>query len=186
MSRVHVNGVDLDYVEEGTGVPVVFSHGGSSDLRYWEPQRQAFAAAYRFVAYSRRFHGAGARHTSNDNSTETHVADLVEIIHLLQIRPVHLVGFSTTLALRTALAAPGLIRSLTVIEPNVPWLLDQDEEDRTILAQWRADNERIAAEAGRRRRVRRNVVVRARQQSRAGGIRCSTRGVPPHVARQLR
>ncbi len=40
MPRVHVNGVDLDYVDEGTGIPVVFSHGGSSDLRYWEPQRR--------------------------------------------------------------------------------------------------------------------------------------------------
>ena len=38
MTPVRVNGVDLEYVDEGTGVPVVFSHGGSSDLRYWEPR----------------------------------------------------------------------------------------------------------------------------------------------------
>ena len=31
---MHVNGVDLEYVDEGAGVPVVFSHGGSSDLRW--------------------------------------------------------------------------------------------------------------------------------------------------------
>jgi len=59
VTHIHVNGVDLEYVDEGTGVPVVFSHGGGSDLRYWEPQREVFAARYRFVAYSHRLHGTG-------------------------------------------------------------------------------------------------------------------------------
>ncbi len=147
MSHVHVNGVNLDYVEEGAGIPVVFSHGGSSDLRYWEPQRKAFAADHQFVAYSRRFHGPGAQKLSGDNSTEAHVADLVEIIRRLPIRPVHLIGFSTALGLRATLAAPDLVRSLTIIEPNVPWLLEGDAAGRTILAQWRANNERVTAVA---------------------------------------
>ena len=57
--HLQVNGVTLEYAEMGTGVPVVFSHGGYSDLRYWEPQREAFAERYRYIAYSRRFHGSG-------------------------------------------------------------------------------------------------------------------------------
>ena len=40
MKHVQVNGVELEYVDEGAGVLVVFSHGGGLDLRYWEPQRQ--------------------------------------------------------------------------------------------------------------------------------------------------
>ena len=44
MRHLHVNGVDLEYEEQGTGIPVVFSHGGSSDLRYWEPQREVVRA----------------------------------------------------------------------------------------------------------------------------------------------
>jgi pimeloyl-ACP methyl ester carboxylesterase len=147
MIRVEVNGVALEYLEEGTGVPVVFSHGGSSDLRYWEPQREVFAARYRFVAYSRRFHGAKPWPVDGDYSVEAHVADLVAILRRLQAGPVHLVGFSTNLALRAALREPGLVRSLTIVEPNVPWLLERDPEDRAVLAGWRADNERIAAEA---------------------------------------
>ena len=48
MTYVQVNGVNLEYVDEGTGVPAVFSHGGNSDLRYWEPQRESFTVRYQF------------------------------------------------------------------------------------------------------------------------------------------
>lgn len=147
MTRVRVNGVDLEYVYEGTGVPVVFSHGGGSDLRYWEPQREAFASRCRFVAYSRRFHGSGAWPKEGDNSTEAHVTDLVEIMRRLQAGPVHIVGFSTAIALRATLYEPGLVRSLTIVEPNVPWLLGGDPEGEAVLAWWRTENQRVQVEA---------------------------------------
>ena len=142
-----MNGVDLEYVEEGTGIPVVFSHGGSSDLRYWEPQRKVFGARYRFVAYSRRFHGSGARPADGDDSGDAHKNDLLAIMRRLKAGPVHLVGFSTAIALRSTLDDPGLVRSLTIIEPNVPWLLDGDPEGETVLTWWRDENERVRVEA---------------------------------------
>jgi len=145
---VRVNGVDLEYMEEGAGVPVVFSHGGSSDVRYWEPQRPAFAAHYRFVAYSQRFHGAGPWSAEGDYSASAHAADLVAIMRRLGAGPVHLVGFSRTTALHAALLEPGLVRSLTILEPNVPWLLEGDPEGEVLLAWWRGENERVRNEAG--------------------------------------
>lgn len=147
MTRVRINGVDLDYVDEGRGVPVVFCHGGGSDVRYWEPQRATFARAYRFVAYSRRFQGSGPWAEDGDNSAEAHVADLLAIIARLDTGPVHLVGFSTAIALRAALARPELIGTLTIVEPNVPWLLGGDEEGEGVLAWWRGENDRVRAEA---------------------------------------
>ena len=142
-----MNGVELDHVDEGFGTPVVFSHGGSSDRRYWEPQRELFAGHFRFVTYSRRFHGPGEWASIVDASTEAHVADLVEVMRRVG-EPVHLVGFSTSLTLRATIAAAGLVRSLTIIEPNVPWLLEHDAEGAAILARWRSDNERVTAESG--------------------------------------
>ncbi len=147
VTPLHVNGVNLEYVDEGTGVPVVFSHGGYSDLRYWEPQREAFAARYRLVAYSHRFHGSGAWPTEGDYSAEAHVADLLAIMRRLEAGPVHLVGFSTGIALRATLHESGLVRSLTIIEPNLPWLLQGDPEGEAVLAWWRDENERVDAEA---------------------------------------
>src|SRR5512134_3747144 len=41
--QIRAGGVKLSYVEQGQGTPVVFVHGAQSDLRFWEPQRDAFA-----------------------------------------------------------------------------------------------------------------------------------------------
>ena len=57
MRQLRVNGVDLSYIEQGRGTPVVFVHGAWMDLRYWEQQRQAIAMQYRFIAYTLRYHG---------------------------------------------------------------------------------------------------------------------------------
>jgi pimeloyl-ACP methyl ester carboxylesterase len=148
LTRIRVNGVDLEYVEEGMGVPVVFCHGGGSDVRYWEPQRASFAERYRFVAYSRRFHGTAAWAIDGDYSADAHVADLLAIIRRLEAGPVHLVGFSASIALRAALRQPDLVRTLTIIEPNVPWLLEGDDEGEAVLVWWRRQNDRVRAEAG--------------------------------------
>ena len=147
MSPIRVNGVDLEYEDIGTGVPVVFTHGGNSDLRYWEPQREIFASRYRFVAYSQRFHGAGPWPAEGDYSADAHTTDLVSIMRRLGTGPVHLVGFSRNTALRATLCEPGLVRSLTIVEPNVPWLLEDDPEGEAVLAWWRDENERVRAEA---------------------------------------
>lgn len=145
--RIGVNGVEVESVDEGLGVPVVFSHGGSSDLRYWEPQRAAFASRGRFVAYSRRFHGAGSWPTEADASNEAHASDLLEIARQLDVGPVHLVGFSAAVALHAAIAEPGLFRSLTIVEPNVPSLLEGDAAGEEVLSSWRRETSRIGAEA---------------------------------------
>ena len=128
-----MNGVELEYLDEGTGVPVVFSHGGGLDLRYWEPQREVFAARYRFVAYSHCFHGTGSWPAQGDYSADAYAADLVAIIRRLEAGPVHFVGFSTAIALRATLHEVGLVRSLTIIEPNVTWLLEGNPEGEASL-----------------------------------------------------
>jgi pimeloyl-ACP methyl ester carboxylesterase len=143
-----VNGVELEYVDEGSGVPVVFSHGGASDLRYWQPQRSAFASQHRFVAYSRRFHGSGTWPPDADASADAHVRDLVAIVRQLDAGPVHLVGFSTAIALHAAIAAPSLFRSLTIVEPNVPSLLEGDDAGEAVLAWWKQETGRVLADAG--------------------------------------
>ncbi|HEX7196084.1 MAG TPA: alpha/beta hydrolase, partial [Candidatus Limnocylindria bacterium] len=83
-----VNGVELEYLEKGSGEPIVFSHGGASDIRYWAPQQEAFAGGHRFVAYSRRFHGAGAWPPGADASPEAHADDLIAIATQLASGPV--------------------------------------------------------------------------------------------------
>lgn len=126
------NGVD--YVDRGRGAPVVFSHGGASDLSYWEPQRAAFARRHRFIAYSQPPQSADP------------AGDLIYLIRAIEAGPVHLIGFSSATALRTTLRAPELVRSLVIIEPNVPWLLEADADGLAILKAWRHTNDRLRLE----------------------------------------
>lgn len=66
----------------------------------------------------------------------------------LDTGPIHLVGFSTAIALRAALREPALLETLTIVEPNVPWVLEGNPADEAVLARWRDENDRIRAEAG--------------------------------------
>jgi len=153
MRQLRVNGVDLFYIEEGTGAPVVFVHGAWMDLRYWEPQRQAVATQYKFLAYNLRYHGTAPWPDEGQHySVATHTADLATFIHGLNAGPLHLVGLSSggRLAILVALRHPDLVRSLTVLEPPIDELLIDLPEAQPVRDEWRKAFEpiRAAAQAG--------------------------------------
>ena len=121
-------GVRLHYVERGSGVPVVFIHGGGRDYRYWDGQLDWFAERYRAVAYSRRYA------PPNDNpeivadySALVDAADLAALLRALDLGPAHFVGASIggVAALFLAVQHPELVRTLVLAEPPVlRWALD--------------------------------------------------------------
>jgi pimeloyl-ACP methyl ester carboxylesterase len=130
------NGVDLTYVDEGKGVPIVFVHGAMSDLRFWEPQRQAFASKYRFIAYTYRYHGTEPWPDDGKNYTgATHAADLAAFLTALKAGPVHLVGLSYGGILGAAVAAehPEMLRTLTLAEPGLFALIADKPEAKPAL-----------------------------------------------------
>lgn len=113
----------LAYREKGAdGTPVVFVHGGLSDLRTWEKQLQAISASYRTISYSRRYARpnddvpAGA-----DDQMFPHADDLAAILQGLDGGPATLVGNSwgAFICLLTAIGHPGLVANLVLEEPPV-------------------------------------------------------------------
>ena len=50
MATMTLNGLRLEYRQQGSGPPLVLVHGGLSDLRSWDAQMDAFAASYRVIA----------------------------------------------------------------------------------------------------------------------------------------
>jgi len=137
--QLRANDADLSYVEQGRGAPVVFVHGAVADLRYWEPQRAAFARQHRFVAYTFRYHGA-APWTDGGKlySSQTHAADLAAFIAGLKAGPVHLVGLSYggLLAAMVAVKQPELIQTLTLAEPALFALLQNQPDAKPALDEW--------------------------------------------------
>jgi pimeloyl-ACP methyl ester carboxylesterase len=134
--QLSVNGVELSYIEQGTGASVVFVHGAWIDLRFWEPQREVIARQHRFVAYNQRYHGAAPwPDEGKQYSAATHAADLTAFVRGLNAGPVHLVGISYG-GFLTALVAsdhPELVRSLTLAEPAIGALLADLPEAKLAL-----------------------------------------------------
>ncbi len=121
-----VNGTTLAYRERGEGEPVVFVHGGMSDLRIWEQQLPAIGASYRAISYSRRY----ARPNEDidreaDDQMLPHVEDLAAFLREIDAAPAHLVGNSwgAFISLLTAIHHPEVVRSLALAEPGVVPLL---------------------------------------------------------------
>lgn len=151
--QLAVNGTTIKYWEQGKGVPVVFVHGAISDHRYWEPQREAVAKSYRFIALDRRYFGTDPwRDSGAQFSQATQVADLAALIRELKIGPAFLVGTSggATIALVIAVQHPELVRGLFVNEPGLASIMT-DPADQKVVSEFRAERQaaaRAAAKAG--------------------------------------
>ncbi len=130
MSTATVNGVDLAYVEQGKGEPVLFVHGGAGDYRVWDQQMDAFGADYRAIALSCRGSWPNPKLRPDESITlDTFVEDLVQFVRTLDAGPVHLVGHSSPGGfggLRLASEHPELLRTLVLLEPPAFPLLGVD------------------------------------------------------------
>lgn len=119
-TKVHVNGVDLTYVEQGHGEPLILLHGGQGDYRSWAEQIAVLAANFRVISYSRRHNFPNENPLSQGGHTVFDDADdLSALIKKLKLRRVHIVGTSVGafVGLIAALRHPDQVRSLILAEP---------------------------------------------------------------------
>lgn len=126
---VRVDGVELHYVERGSGTPVVLVHGSLADYTYWELSEQIplLADEHRVIAYSRRYNYPNRNPRGADHSPMVEARDLAGFLERLGPGPVHLVGHSygAYTALVYALEHPERVRSLVLAEPPIiSWLPD--------------------------------------------------------------
>jgi pimeloyl-ACP methyl ester carboxylesterase len=145
LKTIPVNGVELHYLERGSGTPLVLIHGGLGDCREWSAQLPQMSSRYQVIAYSRRYNFPNDnRGISPDHSALVEAADLAGLIDGLKLGQVHLVGYSygALTALFYAVQHPEHVRSLTLAEPPVlKWLPDisggQIELDRFMQTLWK-------------------------------------------------
>jgi pimeloyl-ACP methyl ester carboxylesterase len=139
LQRIRVNGIELSYVAQGRGTPVVFVHGSAGDWRIWENQRAAVSSRHRFVAYSRRYHAPNPWiGDGKDYSQPVHVDDLIGFIRAIEAGPVHLVGssYGAQVALAAAVRNPELVRTLTLGEPGLANLVADTAEGKAAAAEF--------------------------------------------------
>ena len=119
--RLMVGGVELHYIEQGQGEPLIFLHGGQGDYRSWQPHMDALSPHYRVISYSRRYHYPNENPIRADHSALIDADDLAALINELDLGAAHLVGtsYGAFTALALALEQPSMVRSLVLAEPAI-------------------------------------------------------------------
>jgi pimeloyl-ACP methyl ester carboxylesterase len=118
MQRAHVDGIELEYVAQGVGEPVVCIHGALiADAFAPLLAEPALADRYRLIHYRRRGY-AGSTHTSGPTSIAQQAADCRALLRHLGIEQAHVAGHSLggPIALELALDAPEVVHSLVLFE----------------------------------------------------------------------
>ncbi|MGB4778221.1 alpha/beta fold hydrolase [Microbacterium sp.] len=89
------DGTELYYTEQGSGRPVLFSHGWPLSSDAWQVELKVFAdAGYRAIAHDRRGHGRSSK-TYAGNDMDTYAKDLSELVEALDLHDLVVVGHST-------------------------------------------------------------------------------------------
>lgn len=149
MPIINANGVDFHYLQAGTGPDLVLLHGLSGNLAVWHLHLVPLLQdRFRITTYDLRGHGYSSMPPSG-YSTRTMAQDLRALLHALQIEQADLLGHSygADIALHFSLLYPEAVRTLTLIEPGIPALLDDRQNpDWDGWAHWAAVLEKLSGE----------------------------------------
>lgn len=135
--KIAINGTELKYIEQGSGIPVIFVHGSLNDFRVWAFQMGPFSKLYHTIAISRRYHyPSNFMDVGWDYSAINHAEDLTEFIEKLGLAPVHIVGHSYGGYACAILAVqhPELVRTLVLCEPPIIPLLNTVPGGKSIVS----------------------------------------------------
>ena len=140
MPTIRANGLDIAYLVEGAGPPLVLLHGATSSAGDdWGAQRPAMRRHFRLYMPDARGH-AGTRWDAADGWTaEMLVDDLAALVDALELETFHLLGFSmgAHTALRYATRHPERLRTLLVSG------IDVQRQPRLNVARYLMDPARI-------------------------------------------
>jgi len=108
--------MNINYTIEGNGKTLVFIHGLSDSLEYWQPLAGKLKECYRILRYDLRGHGFSE---SGDEKIcmDDYVNDLLCLLDELEIAEADLVGFSLggAIALDFALEYPERVSSIVLV-----------------------------------------------------------------------
>lgn len=131
MPFMTVNGVELHYMQTGTGPDLVMLHGVGGNLAVWHFSIVSkLRHQYRITTYDLRGHGRSAM--PQTGYTTRHMSeDLLGLMDGLGIEQAHLWGhsFGADTILHFALLHPQRVNKLVVIDSMLPAMLDMYQRD---------------------------------------------------------
>ena len=125
MPQIAVLGADIFYGDQGAGPPVVLGHSSTGSGGQWGRLIARISDRYRLLAPDHLGYGRSGAFTG-DQPLMWHEVAVIEALLDLAGEPVHLVGHSYggSILVHTARRRPDRVRSLTVAEPTLFYLLE--------------------------------------------------------------
>jgi non-heme chloroperoxidase len=130
------DGVGLDYVEHGSGSPLLLVHGWAQTAEQFAHQFDALSEHYRVIAYDHRGHGASDR---PDHGYRIHrlAADLRELLIGLELQDVAILGHSMGCSVIWAyleLFGPERLSRLILVDEPPCLTVNEQWDDQTRAA----------------------------------------------------
>jgi pimeloyl-ACP methyl ester carboxylesterase len=135
MSTKTINNVTVNYLEKGTGTPIVLMHGFPLDSRVWEAQVNSLSDQYRVIAPDLRGFGKSA---SSDAFSMASLADDVHaLLKEIGALPAVLGGLSMGgyVALAFAKKYPADLRGLLMVDTRAEADTSEGKEKRNKMIQ---------------------------------------------------
>lgn len=125
--------IKINYIEKGTGFPIVFVHGLSDDLKFWEPLIPELSKNHYVIALDLRGHGKSEK-PEGPYSIKQFADDIHEFLLKLEIKKAHFIGFSMGGAIlqQFTLQYPEIVESLVLIS-SFSYINPYLEDKLTIL-----------------------------------------------------
>jgi 3-oxoadipate enol-lactonase len=117
--KARINGIEINYRDNGEGPPLLLIHGFTGNLRNWMLQAPTLTRGFRMVSFDQRGHGHSEKPTRpEDYSLELMAEDAYGLLQHLGIDGCYLIGHSMggMAAQHLALAHPERVRALVLVD----------------------------------------------------------------------
>lgn len=176
MATLNRNGVNLHYVDEGSGPAVLLTHGFAASSQMWQGQIEAFRDRYRVIAWDMRGHGqTDSPEDAADYSEPATIADITAILDACGVERAVIGGLSLGgyMSLAFNLAHPERTRALMLFDTGPGYNNPVGREGWNEFAIRRAE----AFETQGLASLGDSAEVRAAQHRSAEGLAMAARGM---------
>ncbi len=151
-AKAQINGIDLSYRMQGTGLRLLLLHGGLANADYWDNQLHVFAETYKVIAIDSRGHGRST-FTEAPISYALMAADVIALLDTLGIERAAVVGWSDggIIGLDLAIHHPERLHRLIAYGANynpsgLRADVSQNEKFNNYLTKTAQDYQQVAAD----------------------------------------
>ena len=116
MSKIHVNNIELDYEDQGSGKVLLMLHGLGSTKKDWDSQVPFFSKGYRVITLDLRGHGDSSK-PADAYGVELMTEDVKTFLDQLDIKEATFIGFSMggAVAFQMAASHPEYVENLVIV-----------------------------------------------------------------------